>query len=107
MGYLNLDTFITEGLYNCVSLRETSPLLFHSHLQSLMKQEDPIDFLVTIYEDFLSKHNLPEYDASDMLHAHFIEEITLEDGQIGWLKNFIRLWDFVSEAEYQNWKVAA
>jgi len=74
---------------------------------NLMKQEDPIDFLVTIYEDFLSKHNLPEYDASDMLHAHFIEEITLEDGQIGWLKNFIRLWDFVSEAEYQNWKVAA
>ena len=64
-----------------------------------MKQEDPIDFLVTIYEDYLSKNNLPKYDASDMLHAHHIGEIELLDFQIGWLNNFIRLWDFVSEAQ--------
>ena len=70
--------------------------------QMFMKQEEPIDFLVTIYEDYLTKHNLPQYDASDMLHAHHIGEIKLHDGQIGWLNNFIRLWDFVSEAEYQN-----
>jgi len=37
-----------------------------------------------------------------MLHAHHIGEIELHDGQIGWFNNFIRLWDFVSEAEYQN-----
>ena len=61
-----------------------------------------IDFLVTIYEDYLSKHNLPEYDASDMLHAHHIGEIELHDSQIGWFNNFIRLWDFVAEAEYQK-----
>ena len=70
--------------------------------QMFMKQEEPIDFLVTIYEDYLSNNNLPKYDASDMLHAHHIGEIELHDGQIGWLNNFIRLWDFVSEAEYQN-----
>ena len=26
--------------------------------QMFMKQEEPIDFLVTIYEDYLTKHNL-------------------------------------------------
>ena len=67
--------------------------------QMFMKQEDPIDFLVTIYEDYLSKNNLPKYDASDMLHAHHIGEIELLDFQIGWFNNFIRLWDFVSEAQ--------
>ena len=64
-----------------------------------MKQEEPIDFLVTIYEDYLSNNNLPKYDASDMLHAHHIGEIELLDFQIGWFNNFIRLWDFVSEAQ--------
>ena len=67
--------------------------------QMFMKQEEPIDFLVTIYEDYLSKNNLPKYDASDMLHAHHIGEIELLDFQIGWFNNFIRLWDFVSEAQ--------
>ena len=67
--------------------------------QMFMKQEEPIDFLVTIYEDYLSKNNLPKYDASDMLHAHHIGESELLDFQIGWVNNFIRLWDFVSEAQ--------
>ena len=67
--------------------------------QMFMKQEEPIDFLVTIYEDYLTKYNLPKYDASDMLHANHIGEIELHDSQIGWLNNFIRLWDFVSEAQ--------
>ena len=67
--------------------------------QMFMKQEAPIDFLVTIYEDYLSNNNLPKYDASDMLHAHHIGEIELLDFQIGWFNNFIRLWDFVSEAQ--------
>ena len=67
--------------------------------QMFMKQEEPIDFLVTIYEDYLSNNNLPKYDASDMLHAHHIGEIELLDYQIGWYNNFIRLWDFVSEAQ--------
>ena len=70
--------------------------------QMFMKQEEPIDFLVTIYEDYLSKHNQPEYDASDMVHAHHIGEIELHDSQIAWFNNFTRLWDFVAEAEYQN-----
>ena len=67
--------------------------------QMFMKQEEPIDFLVTIYEDYLSNNNLPKYDASDMLHAHHIGEIELLDFQIGWVNNFIRLWEFVSEAQ--------
>ena len=67
--------------------------------QMFMKQEEPIDFLVTIYEDYLNNNNLPKYDASDMLHAHHIGEIELLDFQIGWFNNFIRLWDFVSEAQ--------
>ena len=67
--------------------------------QMFMKQEEPIDFLVTIYEDYLSNNNLPKYDASDMLHAHHIGEIELRDFQIGWFNNFIRLWDIVSEAQ--------
>ena len=67
--------------------------------QMFMKQEEPIDFLVTIYEDYLSNNNLPKYDASDMLHAHHIGEIELLDFQLGWFNNFIRLWDFVSEAQ--------
>tara|TARA_A200000159_G_scaffold61188_1_gene56688 strand:- start:800 stop:1006 length:207 start_codon:yes stop_codon:yes gene_type:complete len=67
-----------------------------------MKQEEPIDFLVTIYEDFLKKYDLPTYDASDLLHAHHIGEVKLFDGQIGWLNNFIRLWDLVADAEYQG-----
>ena len=67
--------------------------------QMFMKQEEPIDFLVTIYEDYLSNNNLPKYDPSDMLHAHHIGEIELLDFQIGWFNNFIRLWDFVSEAQ--------
>ena len=70
--------------------------------QMFMKQEEPIDFLVTIYDDYLTKYNLPKYDASDMLHAHLAEEIDLSDGQIGWLENFIRLWDFVASANYQG-----
>ena len=53
--------------------------------QIFMKQEEPIDFLVTIYEDYLTKHNLPKYDASDLLHANHIGEIELHDSQIGWL----------------------
>ena len=67
--------------------------------QMFMKQEEPIDFIVTNYEDYLSNNNLPKYDASDMLHAHHIGEIELLDFQIGWFNNFIRLWDFVSEAQ--------
>ena len=52
-----------------------------------------------LIEDYLSNNNLPKYDASDMLHAHHIGEIELLDFQIGWFNNFIRLWDFVSEAQ--------
>ena len=74
--------------------------------QMFMKQEEPSDCLVTIYEDYLSKHNLPEYDSSDMVHAHHVGEITLHDSQIAWLNNFTRLWDFVAEAEYQAYQGA-
>ena len=70
--------------------------------QMFMKQEEPIDFLVTIYEDYLTKHNLPEYDSSDMVHAHHIGEMLLHVIQISCFNNFTRLWDFVAEAEYQN-----
>ena len=74
--------------------------------QMFMKQEEPIAFLVTIYEAYLTKHNLPEYDSSDMVHAHHIGEIELHDSQIAWFNNFTRLWDFVAEAEYQAYQGA-
>ena len=70
--------------------------------QMFMKQEEPIDFLVTLYEDLLKKYDLQTYDANDLLHAHHIGEVKLFDGQIGWLNNFIRLWDLVADAEYQG-----
>ena len=86
-------TIPTQNLYEQMFTKTVSPV---------MDQEEPIDFLVTIYDDYLTKYNLPKYDASDMLHAHLEEENDLSDAQIATLENFIRLWDFVASANYQG-----
>ena len=48
---------------------------------------DSIDLLVTVYEDYITKHGLPPVSADEQDITEIVEE------QLEWMKAFQVLWD--------------
>tara|TARA_S200000501_G_scaffold56601_1_gene46770 strand:+ start:757 stop:951 length:195 start_codon:yes stop_codon:yes gene_type:complete len=62
-----------------------------------MTNQDPINFLADIYDNWCDDQRLPLMDASDLLVADTNGEVYLQDHHKEWIHNFIDLWDIVEQ----------
>ena len=56
-----------------------------------MKTQDPINFLVDIYENWCDDQRLPLMDASDLLVADTRGEVYLQDHHKEWILSLIHI----------------
>ena len=59
-------------------------------------KDNQLNFLVDVYQEYITSNNLPNMSADDLLYAHMYAEVNLSIAQKTWIETFISIWEDLS-----------
>ena len=59
-------------------------------------KDNQLNFLVDVYQEYITSNNLPNMSADDLLYAHMYAEVNLSIAQQRWIETFISIWEDLS-----------
>ena len=51
-------------------------------------KDNQLNFLVDVYQEYITSNNLPNMSDDDLLYAHMYEEVNLSIAQQTWVETF-------------------
>ncbi len=59
-------------------------------------KDNQLNFLVDVYQEYITSNNLPNMSADDLLYAYMYAEVNLSIAQKTWIETFISIWEDLS-----------
>lgn len=59
-------------------------------------KDNQLNFLVDVYQEYITSNNLPNMSADDLLYAYMYAEVNLSIAQQSWVETFISIWEDLS-----------
>ena len=59
-------------------------------------KDNQLNFLVDVYQEYITSNNLPNMSADDLLYAYMYAEVNLSIAQQTWIETFISIWEDLS-----------
>ena len=59
-------------------------------------KDNQLNFLVDVYQEYITSNNLPNMSADDLLYAYMYTEVNLYIAQKTWIETFISIWEDLS-----------